>query len=44
MDKLTLWEMFKILKVEEHKETMYRIMDRVDPEIRVELIKYLIAN
>lgn len=41
---LTLIDMFKALKLEKNKDAMYRIMDQVEPTIRVELIKYLIEN
>lgn len=36
--------MFKALKVELYKDTLYRVMDKIDPKIREELINYLIEN
>lgn len=41
---LTLIDMFKALKLEKHKDIMYRIMSDIEPSVRVELINYLIKN
>ncbi len=41
MEKITLISLFDALKLRQHKEKIYRIIDRVDEEIRIELIKYL---
>ena len=44
MERLDLKTMFKALKVEKNKEMMYKILHKIDPEIRMELIKYMIEN
>lgn len=41
MEKITLISLFDALKLGEHKEKIYKIIDQVDEEIRAELIKYL---
>lgn len=40
MEKITLISLFDALKLRQHQEKIYRIIDRVDEEIRAELIKY----
>ena len=42
MKRLTVIDMLKALRVELYKDTLYRIMDKIEPEIREELINYLI--
>lgn len=44
MGKLELIDMFKALKLELYKETMYKIIDRINPNIREALIIYLLEN
>lgn len=41
MEKISLEMMFDAMKLREHKEKIYKIIDRVDEDIREELRKYL---
>lgn len=44
MNKLTLEDMFKAIKVELYEDLIYKNMEKIDPSIREELIRYLIKN
>lgn len=44
MEKLTLYNMFRALRLENHKEMIDKIIDKVDLQVREELIKYLNSN
>lgn len=41
MEKISLTSLFDAMKLRDHKEKIYRIIDRVDEDIREELRKYL---
>ncbi len=41
MEKINLINLFDVMKLKDHKEKIYKIIDRVDEEVRVELTKYL---